>query len=128
MIGGRSNPVGDTLIEKALEQLARSADARVVFGEPITAGTRTIVPVARVAYGFGGGLGRRTSDGAPAPAPIDSEIERGVGGGVTARPVGALEITFTGSRYIEFGSGRRMAGAFLAGLVTGLLIAVSRRR
>jgi uncharacterized spore protein YtfJ len=95
----------ETLVEQIVERLGRSADCRVVFGDPITAGTKTIVAVARVAYGVRGG-----------------------GGGVVVRPVGVLEVSYAGTKFIEFGSGRRLGGLFLAGLALGILATVVRRR
>ena len=115
----------ETLVEKIIERLGRSADWRVVFGDPITVGTKTIVPVARVAYGFGGGLG------APADAgqrPGRQEHPESGGGGVAVRPVGVLEVSYAGTRFLEFGSGRRLAGMFLAGLALGILATAVRRR
>jgi uncharacterized spore protein YtfJ len=111
------NPVAETLVEKALERLAKSADVRVVFGDPVIAGARTIVPVARVGYGFGGGLGRR-----PVTASATPETGGGGGGAVVARPVGVIEITYAGTRFIELDLARRLAGTFLTGVAVGLLL------
>lgn len=116
----------DTLVEKIIERLGRSADWRVVFGDPITAGTKTIVPVARVAYGFGGGPGPAGEQ--PRPNDQGAQETGSVGGGVAVRPVGVLEVSYAGTRFLEFGSGRRLAGMFLAGLALGILATAVRRR
>jgi uncharacterized spore protein YtfJ len=100
------------------------ASARTVYGEPVTAAGRTIVPVARVAYGFGGGGGvRARGDGQ------SGDEGGGGGGGIVATPVGALEISPDGTRFIAFGDKKRLAVALLAGLGLGLLLAgrLSRR-
>ena len=122
----------DNLVEKALERLARSADARVIFGEPISSGGRTIVPVARVAYGFGAALGpqddtQRTPAGNQA-ADLAGHAGGGGAGGVTARPVGVLEVSYLGTRFIDFSAGRRLMGAFLGGVAFGLFLASRKRR
>ncbi len=116
----------ETLVEKIVERLGRSADCRVVFGEPITAGTKTIVPVARVAYGLGGGLGEPPK-AAAGTAPATTDVGGG-GGGVIVRPVGVLEVSYAGTRFIAFGGGRRLGGMFLAGLALGILATALRRR
>jgi uncharacterized spore protein YtfJ len=68
---------------KALaDDQARAAHAKSVFGEPIHQGGVTVVPVARVGWGFGGGV----HHGAP-----DRE-RAGGGGGVRIWPLGYIEI------------------------------------
>jgi uncharacterized spore protein YtfJ len=50
----------DMQVKETLEALAerlQTTSVRTVFGEPISAEGRTIIPVARVAYGFGSGGG-----------------------------------------------------------------------
>jgi uncharacterized spore protein YtfJ len=48
-------------IEGLLEHLrlmAQHIGAKSVYGEPVVCGDKTIVPVASVAFGFGGGFGK----------------------------------------------------------------------
>jgi hypothetical protein len=52
----------------------------------------------------------------------------GGGGGVRVAPSGVLEITPEGTRYVEFGQMPRLAGAFVAGLAVGALLARFRSR
>jgi uncharacterized spore protein YtfJ len=91
-------------VSKTLSSLAdhlrTGASVRNVYGEPVSAGGRTIIPIARVGYGFGAG-GR--AGGSPETAG-DQEGSGG-GAGMSARPVGALEITAAGTRFIL--NGRR---------------------
>ncbi|MFE6477068.1 GerW family sporulation protein [Streptomyces rochei] len=68
-----------------LEQLATELGSRastVVYGEPVTTGGVTVIPIADVGIGFG-----RTSD----PAAATAE-EGAACGGVRARPRGFIEI------------------------------------
>ncbi len=108
------------ILQQIGESLGSSANVKAVFGEPIHAVGRTVVPVAKVAYGFGGGFGTRhgTADGEGG----------GGGGGVRAYPAGALEITESGTRFIAFPDVRWIAGAFAAGAILGGLILGNRRR
>lgn len=71
-------------------QVHERATVRTVFGEPFQVNGRTIIPVARVQYGFGFGAGRTSEK-------EKEEEESGEGGGggagVSIRPVAVLEIT-----------------------------------
>lgn len=89
-------------------QVINQAGVKSVYGDPITHGRRTVVPVARVMYGFGGG-----------GEIEEGETEGGGGGGLIARPVGVLEITDEGTNYIPIISVRRLLGAALLGFAFG---------
>lgn len=47
----------EMFIENLGAGLLKNASIKNVFGEPIKAGEKTIIPVASIAYGFGGGYG-----------------------------------------------------------------------
>jgi len=97
------------------ERVSGRASVKMVYGDPITAGDRTVIPAAAVRYAFGGGGGARG----------DSETQNGGGGGrVSLCPCGALEITPEGSRFIEFGDQKRTAAAVAVGFVLGLAVAL----
>ena len=111
------------MLEKIGGTLGSSASVKSVFGEPIEAGGKTIVPVAHVAYGFGGGFGTGKQ-----PNGADRQGEGGGGGGrVHAHPAGVLEITEANTRYIPFIDFRLMTFAVTVGALFGLLL-VGRRR
>ena len=55
-------------LESMFEPLTRSASVKSVYGEAISANGKTIIPVARIAYGFGGGRGRKHREGDPTKA------------------------------------------------------------
>jgi uncharacterized spore protein YtfJ len=96
------------LARETIERLDDSARVDRVYGDPVEVGDRTVVPAARVAYGFGGGFGSGTDD--------EGETGEGGGGagGVRATPVGALEVTPDETRFVRFADGRRLAGLALA--------------
>lgn len=105
------------------QNLTRSAGVKSVFGEPVVVGDRTVIPVARIAYGFGGGIGRgpqlRSESTSPNPEGM------GMGGGVAAMPVGVIDISPAQTRFIGFSDRRKLGAALLAGFIVGRLL---RRR
>ncbi|MGH9430792.1 MAG: GerW family sporulation protein [Terriglobia bacterium] len=108
------------------EGLQSSAQVKTVYGEPIVSDGRTVVPVAKVAYGFGGGLGARTKgQGENKEAKGTDE---GGGGGVAAIPVGVVEITKENTRFISFRLTRKLVGAVTAGLLLGYVCGRLRAR
>ncbi|WP_276259937.1 spore germination protein GerW family protein [Haloglomus litoreum] len=94
------------------------ADARTVYGDPVTQGDRTVVPAARISHRFGGGFGG-SGEGQP------GGYGGGGGGGVTAEPAGALEVSPDGTRFVDAeaapGDGRRwpLLVAFALGALLG---------
>jgi len=79
-------------LERLAEKVGARASVAAVFGEPVERGELTVIPVARVRWGVGGGAGV-AGDAASAPA---SGSGSGGGGGVTAEPIGYLEIGSSG--------------------------------
>lgn len=73
--------------ERFIESLARRvglhAGAQAVFGEPVERGELTVIPVAKVRWGFGGGTGQ---------GPAGGGTGEGGGGGVAASPLGFIEV------------------------------------
>ena len=75
------------------DQFPVGTSVRNVYGDPVNVGGRTVIPIARMSYGFGAG------------GSEEVKSERGgsgAGAGMSARPVGALEITEVGTRFIPF--------------------------
>jgi hypothetical protein len=83
----------DRLIERLAELVGGQAGAQTVFGEPVRHESLTVIPVARIRWGFGGGGGR--SDVGPAGPASGS----GGGGGVAANAIGYVEIGPQGSTF-----------------------------
>jgi uncharacterized spore protein YtfJ len=100
--------------------LGGSATVKTVYGEPIAAEGRTVVPVAKVSFGLGGGSGTRGSD---EPAERSGEEGEGGGGGARAIPVGVVDITREGIRFVPIGGRMRVIGALAAGFYLGLKVA-----
>jgi len=83
----------DRLLERLAELIGAKAGVQAVFGEPTTRENLTIIPVARVRWGFGGGGGRAET---PPSGPASGS---GGGGGVAADPIGYLEIGPEGAAF-----------------------------
>lgn len=95
------------------DHLQVGASVRNVYGDPVNIGRRTVIPIARVSYGFGVG------------GSEEADSERGGSGGgaaMSARPVGALEITEAGTRFIPFIDPSRLGMALMLGFLIGLTI------
>jgi hypothetical protein len=83
--------------------LAAASGARLCFGEPVSAAGRTVIPVARVRGGAGGG-------------------RDGGGGGFNATPVGFIEVGPEGTRFEAIPGPRATA---IAALRAGGAVAVA---
>lgn len=93
------------------DHLQAGVSAKAVYGDPITVGERTVVPIAQARYGFGAGGG--------------AERTRGGGAGARVSPAGALEITGAGTRFIPFIDPVRFAATLALAVIVG--IAIGRR-
>ena len=77
-----------SVAERLAERLGMAASAKTVFAEPVEREGVTVIPVARVRYGFGGG-GGSGEEGAG----------NGGGGMVQAFPLGYIELKNGGSAF-----------------------------
>ena len=109
------------LLQRTGETLGSTATVKSVLGEAIHVNGRTVVPAAKVAYGFGGGFGTGKNS-----SPDRQGEGGGGGGGVRAFPAGALEITESSTRFVPFIDVDRLvprlAAAVSAGAVLGSMI------
>ena len=109
-------------LQALAEKLHTTAGTETVFGEPRDAQGRTVIPVARVAYGLGGGYGKAGGNDA-------SERPSSGGGGIAIKPVGYIEVTAAATRFIPIRSGRAgLVASLLASLAAAVLLAVTRRK
>ena len=111
------------LIESAVEHLRTSASVKTVYGDPVVVDGRTIIPVARVAYGFGGGTGIKKGPELPegAERTANQQEGEGAGGGTSARPVGVVEIGPEETKFLAFGNARKLALTAVIGSGVGLI-------
>jgi uncharacterized spore protein YtfJ len=78
------------------EQIQSNVSGKHVYAEPVSVADRTVIPVARVRYGFGGG--GRGHDGNSRMAD-----QGGGGGHVSIAPAGVVEITPTDTLHSHIG-------------------------
>jgi len=104
-----------TQLEEVFKSIIEHAGANTVYGEPVSVNGKTILPVARIRYGFGSG------------ADAKGDRHQGGGGGLMAKPLGVVEITPSQTRFIPIVSSRALLIAVGVGVCLGFL-AGSRRR
>ena len=102
----------EDVVMRLSERLAMTASARTVYGEPVHAHERTVIPVAKFGYGLGATSGGRNGESVGGGSG---------GGGVGAKPAGYIEITEHGTRYVEISTPRQIVIAALVGLAAGYL-------
>jgi len=102
---------GMTFIERLADKVSRTASSTTVYGAPVERDGITVVPVAKVRYGFGGGSGRKPRD----------EEGSGGGGGVYARPVGYIEIKDDSSQYRPIRDPAAMVPVIAVGGLVGIV-------
>ena len=93
------------------ETIGGKANAAAVFGAPIVDGERTVIPVAEARFGLGSG---------------DGLIAKGVGGGMTAKPLGFIVIDRNGVRFQK--TPQRSLAPLAIGVVIGLALAMRLTR
>jgi uncharacterized spore protein YtfJ len=109
------------------DRLQTSASVKSVFGDPITVGDKTVIPMARIRYGLGAGGGGISHDSSGADTP-SGKSGGGGGGGVLATPKGVLEISPTETRFIAFADRKRLSIAVMGGFLFGMVFGWRRSR
>jgi len=89
----------DSIPNQILDRIKQSARVELAYGESRVVGDKTIIPVALVAYIFGGGSG---SGVGPAHNGANEGVGIGGGGGgsVRVQPVAVVEVTGDETRLI----------------------------
>ena len=116
------------LVKNISERIQSTASVKAVYGDPITAEGKTIIPVARVRYGFGAGGGTIGIDATSEEGKSPQDSGGGGGGGVEVSPIGYIEVTAEDTYFISFEERRKIVKAALFGLLIGTLLARRRRR
>lgn len=100
-------------LQELFRSLVNQAGTKTVYADPISSEGRTVVPVAKVRCGFGGGSGRK---------PGDKGEGGGGGGGFVAKPVRYIEVSNHGTRFIPIIDPWDSALAAGVGIFLGLLV------
>ena len=110
------------LLQSLKESVLTQADVKTIYGQPIAAQGKTIIPVARISYGFGAGAGT-------GGVGDSSKGEGGGGGGgVRAVPVGVIEVSEQPTRFVPISDRKKLSAAVLLGLALGMWMSRGRRR
>ncbi len=112
-------------VEKLADHLGQNASVRNVYGDPIETNGKTIIPVAQVGFGLGGGYGQNKrnkssksfENGDGGEGREAAGEGSGGGGGMFAKPKGVYEITAEGSRFIPSNNMKQLLMAGFAGFV-----------
>ena len=110
-------------ILQTLKESILTANVKAVYGEPIAAQGKTVIPVAKVIYGYGGGAG---TGGVGSSGPRGEG--GGGGGGARAIPVGVVEVSDLHTRFVPITDRRKLAGAVAMGIGLGICLGWRRRR
>lgn len=110
------------LLQSLKESIVSQASVKTIYGEPISAQGKTIIPVAKIMYGFGGGAGT----GGVGDRSAQGEGGGG-GGGVRAIPMGVIEVSDQPTRFVPIIDKKKLIAAVLAGIGLGMWLGWSRR-
>src|SRR5436305_10235665 len=113
-----------TMLQALHENLSSRAQVKSVFGEPVNAEGKTIIPVAKIAYAFGAGAGT----GGVGDTRARGEGGGG-GGGIRAVPVGVIEVTSSqATRFVPITDRKKLGAAAMVGVFLGVWLGWRRRR
>lgn len=110
------------LLQSLKEGILSQASVKVIYGDPVSAQGKTVIPVAKITYGYvagagTGGVGERSrGEGG------------GGGGGVRAIPMGVIEVSNEHTRFVPITDRKKLIGAVLAGIGLGISLILSGRR
>jgi uncharacterized spore protein YtfJ len=111
------------ILQSLKESILGQANVKAVYGEPITAQNKTVIPVAKIVFGYGAGAGT----GGVGETRAKGEGGGG-GGGARVIPVGVIEVSDQATRFVAITSRKKLAAAVLAGTVLGIWLGWRRRR
>lgn len=110
-------------ILQSLKESILTANVKAVYGEPIAAQGKTVIPVAKIIYGYAGGAGT----GGVGNSGTRGEGGGG-GGGARAIPVGVVEVSDQQTRFIPITDRKKLAAAVAMGIGLGMWLGWRRRR
>lgn len=110
------------------DRFQASANVKSVFGDPITVGDKTVIPVAHIRYGLGAGGGAFSRDSSSGSDTPSGKSGGGGGGVIIASPKGVLEVSPAGTRFIAFADRKRLSIAVMGGFLFGMVFGWRRSR
>jgi uncharacterized spore protein YtfJ len=124
----------NTLLETIARGFGQNASIKNVYGEPVTAHGRTIIPVAKIAMGLGGGYGvkkdkkQKLAETAERPQDNNNGEGSGAGGGMYATAKGVYEITDKGTCFIPADATKQLLAIAAIAFVTGRWVGRRKRK
>ena len=113
----------EALLKNITERIRATANVDTLYGESRQIGDKTIIPVAKVYYGFGAGGGEAQRPNGEASESLPIGTGGGGGAGVSARPVGFIVVSDGEVTFVRIPSWRGTILAGIAGVLAGLLLA-----
>ena len=111
------------VLQSLKESILSQASVKAIYGEPITAQGKAVIPIAKIMYGYGAGAGT---------GGVGDSSARGEGGGgggaVRAIPVGVIEISDQQTRFVPITDRKKLAGVLLSGIGLGMCLGWRRWR
>jgi uncharacterized spore protein YtfJ len=111
-------PAAPTFLERMVEKFGMHARSASAYSEPISKDGVTIVPVAKVRWGFGGGGGAKQG----------AERGGGGGGGMRVTPVGFIEIKDGRSEFKPIRDAASYVPIIIAGGAAGFFLLRALRK
>lgn len=116
----------DNLMQKIADRFGQHASVKNVFGDAIETQGKTIIPVACVAMGLGGGHGRKMGKSDQHNEANMPEGE-GAGGGLMTTAKGVYEITGKCTRFIPANATMQYIAIAVFAYLVGRLIGRRKR-
>lgn len=113
----------DNLMQKIADRFGQHASVKAVFGDAIETQGKTVIPVACVAMGMGGGHGRKAGQNNEANMPEGE----GAGGGLMTTAKGVYEITGKCTRFIPANANMQYIAIAVFAYLVGRLIGRKKR-
>jgi uncharacterized spore protein YtfJ len=115
--GEATTPGVHQAVRRFIQGVRDTFTVRTVYGDPVEARGVTVIPVAQTYFGFGAGGGGGKAGGS------------GGGGGGVVRPIGFIEITAKGARWVPITRAwQRIAMRALPPIIALLVGRALRRR
>ncbi len=100
-----------SFVERLADRLRTNASAKAVYAEPVEHDGVTVIPVAKVRWGFGGGTGFKKK-----------KRGQGGGGGVQVSPLGYIEMRDGQTQFKPICDPAAMLPLVIAGGITGWVL------
>ncbi len=116
----------DNPFKEIIDKFQSTGKVDTVFGNPIVSKEKTLVPVSKVKYGFGGGWGKSPwikSRGGDEQVDVEGQgIGFGGGGGIQVEPIGMVEITAESTHFMPINPQKKLIKTFVGGIIAGIIL------